>query len=388
MSNRGLANLPHDQFHRLHLNEGFPELPKNVSRMIREYARFAGCHRYPPESDRSAVLESYRTYCRRIGQAIEASNIGIFHGSDALLEKILLCVSRKATFAFGQVQSDAILVVGPTYRQVSSLAYTHGLKVWDVRAGNAPFTPEYDGICEALKRKSPALCYICNPNNPTGYCMPREEIKKLIERFPSTLFVVDEAYLEFGGRSVASLATTSKNLIVSRTLSKAFGLADMRVGFGISHTENIAILDRANNDKDVSRLALAVAQVALQDTHYVERYSEIVRKNHEALVAFLRTAQITPIAGAGNFVSFVVPPAKTNQFLVHMAEHGVLVRDLSALVPGLIRVTVVADLDANQDFKRAFLVDLSQSDSQLRWLDFVEKNPYSFWPKRYPLKAV
>ena len=93
--------------------------------------------------------------------------------------------------------------------------------------------------------------WVCNPNNPTGETTAPEEIVELAHRAPETIVVVDEAYLEYGGTSCAPWVDRLPNLVVLRTLSKAFGLAALRVGYALAHPETAALLRKLMMDRDI-----------------------------------------------------------------------------------------------------------------------------------------
>lgn len=106
--------------------------------------------------------------------------------------------------------------------------------------------------------------WICNPNNPTGETTAPEEIVELAHEAPETIVVVDEAYLEYGGTSCAPWVEKLSNLVVLRTLSKAFGLASLRVGYALAHPETAALLDERRAPAPISGPAAAIAAAALR----------------------------------------------------------------------------------------------------------------------------
>jgi histidinol-phosphate aminotransferase len=109
-----------------------------------------------------------------------------------------------------------------------------------------------------------ALRWVCNPNNPTGETTSAEEIAELAHRAPETIVVVDEAYVEYGGASCAPWVETLPNVVVLRTLSKAFGLASLRVGYALAHRETAALLDERRAPAPISGPAAAIAAAALR----------------------------------------------------------------------------------------------------------------------------
>ncbi len=119
--------------------------------------------------------------------------------------------------------------------------------------------------------------YICNPNNPTGTLHDILKLESLITKYGDMLFVIDEAYYAFCGKSVAYLLPNIQNLIITRTFSKAFGLASFRIGYCLSSAQNIAALNLFRNAKNITHLSQVAAIAALKDKEYMESYvKEIV----------------------------------------------------------------------------------------------------------------
>ena len=122
------------------------------------------------------------------------------------------------------------------------------------------------------------MVYICNPNNPTGNVHSKEYIEYLLEEYPDTLFLVDEAYYEFSGITVKDLVLRYDNLLISRTMSKAFALANFRLGYLIASKDNIQFINKIRNPKNLSTLAQEAACAALSDVDYMWRYVEEVKR--------------------------------------------------------------------------------------------------------------
>jgi histidinol-phosphate aminotransferase len=173
------------------------------------------------------------------------------------------------------------------------------------------------------------LVWRCNPNNPTGEAVEPEVLVELARRRPDALVVVDEAYIEFGGRTVAPWVDELPNLIALRTLSKAFGFASLRVGFALAHPATAALLDARRAPASISGPAARIAAAALRDPRF-DPGPELEERER------VRRA----LLDAG----FDAPPTETNFVFVRSEEpladllerQGLVVRD----VPGGIRVTL------------------------------------------------
>jgi histidinol-phosphate aminotransferase len=172
--------------------------------------------------------------------------------------------------------------------------------------------------------------WICNPNNPTGETTAPEEIVELAHTTPETVVVVDEAYLEYGGTSCAPWVVKLPNLVVLRTLSKAFGLASLRVGYALAHPETAALLDERRAPAPISGPAAAIAAAALRAPRLGDVQTTLEERER------LRIA----LLAAG----FDCPPTATNFVFLRTAEplaerleaEGIVVRSF----PEGIRISV------------------------------------------------
>lgn len=172
--------------------------------------------------------------------------------------------------------------------------------------------------------------WVCNPNNPTGASVEPEEIVALASDRPDEIVVVDEAYVEYGGRSCAPWVDGHENLVVIRTLSKAFGLAALRVGYALAHPATAAVLTERRAPAPIAGPSAAIAAAALRSPRLADVEATVVERER------LRSA----LVAAG----YDCPPTATNFVLVRteepladrLEEHGIVVRRF----PGAIRVTV------------------------------------------------
>jgi histidinol-phosphate aminotransferase len=171
------------------------------------------------------------------------------------------------------------------------------------------------------------LIWVCNPNNPTGDLVEPEEIAALARAFPDAAVVVDEAYFEYGGKSVVPLIAATANLIAIRTLSKAFGLAALRVGFAVAAPEVARELDRRREPGPVGAPAARIAAAALREPRLdVEETVAERERMRDALLA----------------AGFECPPSHANFVLVRadvgdqLEAEGLIVRRF----PGAVRITV------------------------------------------------
>jgi histidinol-phosphate aminotransferase len=188
------------------------------------------------------------------------------------------------------------------------------------------------------------VVFIANPNNPTGTFVPGGELEAFIARVPrETAVVVDEAYTEYLPRelrydSVGWLAKHS-NLILTRTFSKVYGLAGLRVGFGLMQPAVADLLNRVRQPFNVNSLALAAATAALGDRKFVAKSTQMNRTGMVRLERALRKLGLETIPSCANFVTFRVLHAKA--VYQKLLRQGVIVRPLAGYeMPDHLRVTV------------------------------------------------
>ncbi|PCJ29770.1 MAG: histidinol-phosphate transaminase [Gammaproteobacteria bacterium] len=204
----------------------------------------------------------------------------------------------------------------------------------------------------ALISDNTKLIFIANPNNPTGTYLASDELETFIAKVPTTaLVVLDEAYVEYGEQEVNSLAWLAKypNLIITRTFSKAYGLAGLRVGYALSSSEIADLLNRIRQPFNVNSLALAAATAALNDDDYIKATKELNDKGRAQLIAGLDTLALDYIPTKGNFITIDVKTSG-EQVFTKLLQQGVIVRPVSNYgLPNHIRVSIGLESE-NQRF--------------------------------------
>lgn len=216
-----------------------------------------------------------------------------------------------------------------------------GARGIEVAAKN--FGHDLDAMLAAIEAQTRVI-FIANPNNPTGTFIPGPELEAFLDRVPRhVLVVLDEAYAEYLAPeqrydSIAWLARFP-NLLVSRTFSKAYGLAGLRVGYGIAHPDVADLMNRVRQPFNVSSVGLAAAEAALGDEEFIARSAEINRRGMAQLTAAFTELGLEWIPSAGNFVTFKVGDAiGINQALL---RQGVIVRPIGAYgMPHWLRVSI------------------------------------------------
>jgi histidinol-phosphate aminotransferase len=196
----------------------------------------------------------------------------------------------------------------------------------------------------AAVRNDTRVLWIANPNNPTGTFAAAEDVRRLLQRVPSRVIVVlDEAYKEYLADELqadtAHWIGEFPNLVVTRTFSKAHGLAGLRVGFALAHPHVADLLNRVRQPFNVGLLGQAAAVAALADEEFVRRSAQLNRDGMRQLTEGFERMRLDYIPSYGNFVSVRVGPAAT--VYQRLLQQGVIVRPVAGYgMPEHLRVTI------------------------------------------------
>jgi histidinol-phosphate aminotransferase len=199
-----------------------------------------------------------------------------------------------------------------------------------------PFERFMAAITERTK-----LIIVASPNNPTGAVVSRECLLAIAAAAPQAVLMVDEAYYHFDGASVMDDLATAPNMVVARTFSKAYGLANLRIGMLAGNPELLKYVRKVSSPYNVNGVALDCLPVALADEEYVAWYSEQVRVGRERMMNGLRGLGIPFFPSHANFVLMNIGP-KHKELVQAMRANGVLLRDRSADpgCDGFVRITI------------------------------------------------
>lgn len=191
--------------------------------------------------------------------------------------------------------------------------------------------PSLDIDLEDIKSKitkKTKLIFICNPNNPTGRVIPKKTVIDLIKTTKASV-IVDEANIEFGGKTVIKETKNLANLIVLRTFSKGFGLAGFRIGFCVANKDIVQLLQKASQPFPVSTVAEKVALTAFADTKFIDKSREFMRRERGFLTRELTQRGFEVVkSGANNLL--VVIPTFLPDLVNRLNEKGVSVVDGSS----------------------------------------------------------
>jgi histidinol-phosphate aminotransferase len=283
-------------------------------------------HYYPDGSgyDLKAIVS------RKIG--LRPENLVLGNGSNDVLE---LVARAFLTTADSAIYSQHAFMVYPLVVQAI------GAKAIEVPAKN--FGTDLDALARAV-RADTKMVFLANPNNPTGTFNSWDDILAFIERIPPRVLVVlDEAYGEYLPDELRSPAARwlerFPNLVVSRTLSKAFGLAGLRVGYGFAHPDAAEVMNRVRQPFNVNHLAMVAACAALQDDAFIEKSRAVNAAGLVQLTEGFERLGLEYIPSHGNFITVRVGDAA--RIYDSMLREGVIVRPIAGYgMPEHLRVTV------------------------------------------------
>ena len=231
-----------------------------------------------------------------------------------------------------------VIILHPSYAMYKFYSEVAGAKVRELsyREGDLAFPLE-----ELLAAVTPATrtILISNPNNPTGTGIGLEEIERILEGAPQAAVLIDEAYFEFSKVTALGLLARYDNLFVSRTFSKVYGMAALRIGCLFSQRQNVAFLHKAQSPYSVNMLAAVAARAAVEDREYVAAFVEEVLAARERCYKGLERLGVSYFKSQANFVLFRAG-ARSVEIRDSLRARGVLVRDRSYEIAGCVRVTI------------------------------------------------
>lgn len=233
---------------------------------------------------------------------------------------------------------DEVIILQPSYAMYRFYAELVGAPIREIpyRAEKLAFPLEE--LFDAITAQTRAIL-ISNPNNPTGTAVGVDAVEQILAHAPHAAVLIDEAYFEFFGTTALRLVRERPNLFVSRTFSKAYGMASMRIGCLFSNAENVTLMRKAQSPYSVNMLAALAARVAITDREYISSYVREVLAARDILYAGLEALGIGFYRSEGNFV-LVRLGERAAEVCEKLSAAGVLVRNRSYELPGCVRVTV------------------------------------------------
>lgn len=237
---------------------------------------------------------------------------------------------------------DEALIVVPTYSMYRIYMSAAGAQVISIPA-DKDFQLPINALRDSITNRT-RLIAIANPNNPTGTFAPSEQLLEIARSAPSAAILIDEAYFEFCGKTLLPRRRECPNVFITRTFSKAYGLAGLRIGVLIGDAEQMPSLRRVCSPYNVNAVALACLPEALADQNYIEQYVTETLQSRARLEGVLAKRGITFWPSRANFVLARIGSTKSDSqaFVEQMRRRGILVRDRSAdhACEGCVRFTL------------------------------------------------
>jgi histidinol-phosphate aminotransferase len=321
-------------FIRFDLNENSLDPPESVKSALKAFIDANRIQMYPEYGSFMETLSGYT--------GVPVSRLMITNGSDQAIELILR--------AFLQ-PGDTMMIARPEFPIFTQIAGVIGAAVRGIDYAPDMAFP-FETFMQALE-PSPELIVLINPNNPTGTPMTLAQIREILDARPETPVVVDEAYFEYTGVSAQGFLNSHPNLIITRTFSKAFAMAGLRLGYLMAREEIIAELHKIRCPFDINACALVAAKAQLADPRFWQAYvREVMTRSKPFLETFFIEHGVVFFTGAAHF--FLVNPRNRDLAVRYLKESGILVRPMVAdPICGTFRMNV-GTLDQTRRFTEVY----------------------------------
>ncbi|MFP4456914.1 MAG: histidinol-phosphate transaminase [Clostridia bacterium] len=305
---------------RLNLNE-HPKPPQKISQLSINLDEMS-LNRYIRQED-GPLLEELSNYAGLCKEKIVIGN-----GADEIIANIIDKFCNKS-----------ILIVTPTFGVYEHYAKLKGKKVYTISLNNDFSLPYREIINEANQNKID-LVVICNPNNPSGTLFDKDKIIKIIKDTNSYI-MIDEAYYEFSAYSIARYIDSFNNLLIIRTLSKAFGLAGLRIGYCMSNERNVENIRSCQMPFNVSNFSQFFGAEVLKNKENFIDYVNIIKRQREELSKKLSELGLKVYQSDTNFL-LIKFPNNVEEIYNQLSNRKIHVRKLYQSVPSLINTLRVS----------------------------------------------
>jgi len=290
---------------------------------IREALGSVSIDNYPD----SEATELRKSLANKLNIAPE--NLLIGSGSTELIRLVAIAY-------FGA--EDSVLIPQPTYNEYEVTCHLVGAQVLKQPRKEANFQINTAETVDLIRKHQPKGIFLCNPNNPTGQYLSKEEVKEILSIAKNSLVILDEAYIAFTENAWTSLDLVSwGNLVILRSMTKGYALAGLRLGYALSAEPIISALKRVRPPWNVSSVAQKAGIIALNADAYLEACGIKIQEAKEFLVKELRGLGLSPLPSQTNF--FLVKVGNAAEFRQALLKKGILVRDCASFgLPDYIRL--------------------------------------------------
>ena len=320
------TGLPENKIARLDTNTS-PYKPDSALSLVAKKLQKMEVNQYPDTTyhDFRVALEKYT------GKGIDRFVVtnGADEGLD-IITKILID------------PGDEVIAPTPTYPMYRIVSQIMGAKVTGV-SRKPNFELDVRAMLAAVSRRT-KLIFLCNPNNPTGNFSPVAEVEELARKSGAAV-AVDEAYFEFCGESVVDLTDKLDNVIVCRTLSKAFSLAGARLGYLVASKNTVDELNLVRPPNSLSVVSLLLGQTALENASEMRKHVDSILSERKRLIKKLQGIDgVEPFPSVANFILFRLHRGDPDKVHAKLMSKGLVVRNLSRVrgVEGCLRTTVAS----------------------------------------------
>ncbi len=320
---------------KLNQNENPFDWPMEIKKEIAQFCVSRPWNRYPnfvPDQ----LQEKLSQYTK-----VPKSGILVGNGSNEMLLVLLLSLANTAR---------NVIICQPTFTVYRLLAT--GLGATERSVGlNADLTFNIPDIVSCSKQYPGSVLILCSPNNPTGSVLSESDVKTILAEH-NGFCILDQAYIEFGGYNAIELLDKFPNLIITRTFSKAFGGAGLRLGYMLGNPEIVSQINKIKLPYNVNFFSEHVAQTLLSHTSTVEKQVEFLINQRDDLLSFLNSLPLDNVyPSSANFIMF---RCREKQALFdNCKQNGILIRDVSSypLCENCLRVNVGTEQE-NSAFKK------------------------------------
>ena len=278
--------------------------------------------------DPLSIRELKKAISRKID--VPASNIVLGAGSDGVFDTLSKILIDKG---------DGTIIPIPTfsmYEFVTRVASGKPVFIQRDKRFNIPIKKLLSSV-----NKRTRLIFLCSPNNPSGNLIAKQDIEKVLQHV-SCYVLVDEAYIEYAktGSSALNLFKKYQNLIVTRTFSKVYGLANLRIGYGVMSEDLVKDYEKTNLPFFTSSLASKAARVAIEDEKYAQK---IIQLNREGRNYIEQNLKFKVYPSQSNFILVDASPLKAKDIVFELQKQGIILRNASSFGPHMdsyVRISV------------------------------------------------
>jgi len=300
---------------RLHANENWFNPLSEIKDTLIERLSGIDLHVYP-DPDAKRLKKELSDYT-----GVSEAELICTNGSDELIKIIFECYSKAG---------DSIVIHSPTFIEYTVMSEIRGCKTCAVDP-NDDLSPNIDEIINTSIRENASITFICNPNNPTGYLFSTREINRIIDSVPG-IVVVDEAYVEFSQVSLLGKEYNKDKVVIMRTLSKAFGAAALRVGYGIAAPKMIKKMNKVKMPFNLSTVSQESAIVLLENKERLTQIVKNIRRERMRIYGALsalqeNTGRIEVFPSFGNYI--LIRSNLTTDIYTALTDEGFIVRNFT-----------------------------------------------------------